>query len=336
MNYENINLTKSMYTNSSKSFSQLLEELDPSSEYAGTELEGMDAYQRQLKRFDIKVCGKDSDMVQKFFAASESSVLFPEYVRRAVKQGMSEIVNVEDIAAAVTVIPGIDYRSINASISSTISTEIAENGTISSSPVTTKSSLVDLKKYGSMLVASYESLKFQRIDIFTVALKRIGAGIAMQQLNDAVSIIKSGDTGSNSAGVVNVTTANTVTYDDILTVWAALQPYEMNTMIVSKDVMQLLLAIEEFKNPLTGLNFQGTGKLSTPLGAKLICSNSLPEKTFIALDKNYSLEMVVSSDVSVEYDKLIDCQTERTAITSTVGFSKIFADASKVLSLATA
>lgn len=39
MNYENINLTKSMYTNSSKSFSQILEELDPSSEYAGTELE---------------------------------------------------------------------------------------------------------------------------------------------------------------------------------------------------------------------------------------------------------------------------------------------------------
>ena len=100
--------------------------------------------------------------------------------------------------------------------------------------------------------------------------------------------------------------------------------------------MQLLLAIDEFKNPLTGLNFQGTGKLSTPLGAKLICSSSLPTKTFIALDKKYSLEMVVSTDVSVEYDKLIDCQTERTAITSTVGFSKIFTDASKVLSLATA
>ncbi len=335
MNYENINLTKSMYTNSSKSFSQILEELDPSSEYAGTELEGMDAYQRQLKRFDIKVCGKDSDMVQKFFAASESSILFPEYVRRAVKQGMSEIVNIEDIAAAVTVIPGIDYRSISADISTSISTEITEGGTISSSPVTTKPSLVDLKKYGSMLVASYESLKFQRIDIFTVALKRIGANIALQQLNDAVSIIKTGD-NSNAAGIINVTTADKITYDDILKVWTALQPYEMNTIIVSKDVMQLLLAIDEFKNPLTGLNFQGTGKLSTPLGAKLICSSSLPTKTFIALDKKYSLEMVVSTDVSVEYDKLIDCQTERTAITSTVGFSKIFTDASKVLSLATA
>lgn len=107
----------------------------------------MDAYQRQLKRFDIKVCGKDSDMVQKF-CGSESSILFPEYVRRAVKQGMSEIVNIEDIAAAVTVIPGIDYRSISADISTSISTEITEGGTISSSPVTTKPCLVDLKKYG--------------------------------------------------------------------------------------------------------------------------------------------------------------------------------------------
>ncbi len=333
MNYKNINLTKSMYTNSSKNFSQVLEELDPSSAYVGTELEGMDAYQRQLKRFDIKVSGKDSDTVQKFFAAAESSILFPEYVRRAVKQGMSEIVNIDDIVATTTVIPGVDYRSISADISSTISTAVAEGGELSQSPITTKENLVSLKKYGSVLAASYESLRFQRIDLFTVALKRIGAGIAMQQLNDAATILKDGDTEDNAAGTVAATTTGSVAYEDILKVWAAIKPYEMNTVIVSKDVMEMLLNIDEFKDPLTGLNFQGTGKLNSPLGARLVCSSSLPEKTFIALDKNYSLEMVVSTDVSVEYDKLIDCQTERTAITSTVGFSKIFADSAKVLTI---
>lgn len=336
MNYENINLSKSMYTNSAKTFSQVLEELDPSAAYAGTELEGMDAYQRQLKRFDIKVSGRDSDTVQKFFASADSGILFPEYVRRAVKQGMSEIVNIEDIVAATTVIPGMDYRSITAEISGDISASVAEGGMISTSPVKTKADLVELKKYGSMLVASYESLKFQRIDIFTVALKRIGAGIAQQQLNDAAAILMNGDItgeGANAAVKVSAATAGKVTYADILNAWAALQPYEMNTVIVSKDVMQLMLGIEEFKNPLTGLNFQGTGKLGTPLGARLICSNALPAGTFIALDKNYSLEMVVSTDVSVEYDKLIDCQTERTAITSTVGFSKIFGGAAVSLDI---
>jgi len=35
----------------------------------------------------------------------------------------------------------------------------------------------------------------------------------------------------------------------------------------------------------------------------------------------------------VEYDKIIDRQLERAAITSVSGFAKLFADAAKVLSL---
>lgn len=41
--------------------------------------------------------------------------------------------------------------------------------------------------------------------------------------------------------------------------------------------------------------------------------------------------MVRGSDVLVEYDKLIDRQLERAAITSISGFAKIFQEASKVL-----
>ena len=64
--YENLKLEKGMYGRSSRSFSQALEELDPSEHYRGTPLEGLDAFQRQLKRFDIHVKGAGSDMVEKF------------------------------------------------------------------------------------------------------------------------------------------------------------------------------------------------------------------------------------------------------------------------------
>ena len=40
-----------------------------------------------------------------------------------------------------------------------------------------------------------------------------------------------------------------------------------------------------------------------------------------------------AGDVLTEYDKLIDRQLERAAITCTAGFSKIFPDASKVLTV---
>ena len=53
--FENVRLEKGMYGRSGKSFTRTLEELDPSERYLGTPLEGLDAFQRQLKRFDIHV-----------------------------------------------------------------------------------------------------------------------------------------------------------------------------------------------------------------------------------------------------------------------------------------
>jgi len=85
--YDNIRLEKGLYTTNG-GFSNALEELDPSDNYAGTNLEGLDAFERQLKRFDIRVGGNGSDVVEKFFKTSDSAALFPEYVARAVKQGM--------------------------------------------------------------------------------------------------------------------------------------------------------------------------------------------------------------------------------------------------------
>ena len=62
------------------------------------------------------------------------------------------------------------------------------------------------------------------------------------------------------------------------------------------------------RNPLTGLNFQGTGTLATPLGAKLLRPSAMPAGKIIGLDKNYALERICGSEVLVEYDKLIDRQ----------------------------
>ena len=81
-----------------RSFTQVLEAADPSENYRGTPLEGLDAFQRQLKRFDIHVKGSRSDAVEKFFRTTESAVLFPEFVSRAVRQGMEE----DNVLPAIT------------------------------------------------------------------------------------------------------------------------------------------------------------------------------------------------------------------------------------------
>ena len=111
MAYDNLKLEKGLYT-TGKSFTQALEALDPSENYVGTELEGLDAYQRQLKRFNIKVSGFDSDCVAKFFTTSDSAALFPEYISRAVRQGIDSNNTVDKIVATTTTIDSLDYRSV--------------------------------------------------------------------------------------------------------------------------------------------------------------------------------------------------------------------------------
>ena len=79
------------------------------------------------------------------------------------------------------------------------------------------------------------------------------------------------------------------------------------------------------------MNFANSGKMITPFGATLLCARNMPVSGIIALDKRYALELVQCGDVSVEYDKLIDRQLERAAITVTCGFAKIFCEAAAML-----
>ena len=339
-NYENLKLEKGMYAQSGRSFARVLESLDPSESYRGTPLEGMDAFQRQLKRFDIHVKGAGSDMVEKFFHTSDSAVLFPEFVSRVVRQGMESDI-LPDITATTTQFEGMDYRTI-ASVPSEDDKKlrrVEEGAEIPTTSIRTQENLVRLHKRGRMLVASYEAIRFQRLDLFSVTLRQIGAYIARMHLEDAVEVLLNGDGNNNAAEKYKVGTspiggtAGSLSYEALLDFWARFDPYCMNTMLVSNDVMLKMLKLSEFQNPLTGLNFQGTGTLSTPLGAKLLRTTAVPAGKLIGLDKNYALERICAGEVTVEYDKLIDRQIERAAITSISGFAKPYKDASKVLSI---
>jgi len=76
--------------------------------------------------------------------------------------------------------------------------EVAEGAVIPRTDLKLKEGLVRLKKRGRMLCASYEALRFQRLDLFTVALRQIGSRIARSQLEDAVEVLLLGD-GSAAA-----------------------------------------------------------------------------------------------------------------------------------------
>ena len=311
----------------------MLEELDPSTNYKNTPLEKLDAFGRQLKRFDIRVSGAQSDMVEKFFQTSSSAALFPEYVSRAIKLGMEYANALPDITATVTKIDGMDYRSIVSDPDDdTRSLKVVSEGAfLPQTTIKTQESLVKLLKRGRMLVSTYEALRFQRLDLFTVTLKQIGAYIARTQLADAVNVLVNGDGNSNAAKVINASASGTLKYTDLVRLWTELTPYELNTLLVPTALMEKILAMPEMQDSQATLDFHGTGRMITPMGAKLIHVPTLDSDKIVGIDKTCALEMVQAGDVLVDYDKLIDRQLERATVSVISGFAKLFNDASVVL-----
>ena len=249
-------------------------------------------------------------------------------------QGMERADILPNLVATVTDIEGMDYRSI-ASVPSEdekILKLVGEGAKIPQTEVKTRENLVKLHKRGRMLVASYEALRFQRLDLFTVTLNQIGAYIARAQLKDAIDVLVNGDGNENPAGTLNVATGGKVTYEDLLKLWTELAPYELNTILASTPEMQKILSLSQLQDSNAGLDFQATGRMITPLGASLLHTPELEGGKIIGLDKNCALEMVQAGGVVTDYDKLIDRQLERAAVTCTAGFSKIFTEASKVMS----
>jgi hypothetical protein len=334
-NYESLRLEKGMYGAPGKSFTRVLEELDPSEHYAGTPLAGLDAYQRQLKRFDIRVSGADSDRLEKFFQTGDSTALFPEYVSRAVRQGMEQANLLPSLVATTTNISSMDYRTITSNPGEEEKSlrPVAEGAQIPQTVVKTQDHLVQMHKRGRMLVASYEALRFQKLDLFTVTLRQIGAYIARSQLSDAVEVLLNGDDGKTPAQTVAAAGAKPV-YGDLVNLWGSLAPYRMNTLVASTAATKDILSIAEFRDAAAGLNFQGTGRLVTPLGANLLHVPELAAGKIIGLDSACALEMVQAGGVATDYDRLIDRQLERASISVIAGFAKIFEGAVSVLSYA--
>ena len=144
-------------------------------------------------------------------------------------------------------------------------------------------------------------------------------------------MLVNGDGSTGSAPQKLTTAATTLAYSDLLTLWSNFTAYQMNTLLVNAKTAAAILGLSAFSDPTTGLHFQNTGKLGTPLGAEMILCGAVADGTIIALDRRYALEMVVG-----DADRLIDCQLERAAVSSTAGFSMIFPDAVKVMALKTA
>ena len=154
--------------------------------------------------------------------------------------------------------------------------------------------------------------QLKRLNLLNVVdIKRTAGCISeikfADRLKDAVNVLENGDGNDNKAEVIKIAGAN-IDYSDLISLWNSFDPYEMNTMIASSDMMAAILNMSQFRDAAAGLTFHGTGKALTPFGSRLLKSSALGEGKILGIDKNSALEMVKAGDITTEYDKLIDRQ----------------------------
>ena len=323
--YDNITLEKGLYNITGKSFTEALRDLDGDENYVGTELEGLDAYERQLKRFDIKVSGANSDRVEKFFKTTQSAVLFPEFVRRCIKAGMDNASVLPYIVAATTYTDGIDYHGITLtdSDSSSAVTTVNAGEALPITSVANASATVAVNKYGRQIQTVYEVLRKQRLDLFAVVLKSVGAKISVIINNAAAKALTTGASETQTA------VSGKIAYSDLASFWAGMESSNMSAMLASPAMMATILAMDEMGD-CTG---DENGVVTTPFGVKLVKCAGLEDNVVIGVDKNSALEAVYGSDIIVDSDKLISSQIDNIAFSISVGFATIFPTAVSVLKI---
>ena len=318
--YKDIKLEKGMYHLAGKSFLQALEEADPSAQYAGTPLARLDAFERQLKRFDIRVSGAGCDRVEKFFTTTESAVLFPEFIRRAVLQGMQESV-LGDMAATVTRCESNRYQGLDLVEIAAYSTT-NQAATMPASSILEASTVLSLAKYGRVVNASYEAVRHQNLDIFALMLRRVGRELASSVVSAAVTVLKTGSASINKSGSV-------IAYSDLAALYGHFTTFRMTTVLASPAVTAKILSMTEMQEASS----EDVSQIRLPFGTKLINCPQVDDNTVIGLDADFALEQVQSSDVVLETDKLIDCQLDSIGISVNIGFRKLISGAVYLLNL---
>lgn len=197
--------------------------------------------------------------------------------------------------------------------------------------VTEQQHTITVPEYGLSLAISYRALRYRSMAQFKVLLWYVGFRLSADKIGLLVNTIINGDGNSNPATVINTAATGVLTYADLVSFWNEFYPFELNTLVVSKNNLKTVLTLAEFKDPMVGFRFQKTGELVTPLGTTIMRSDDVPTDLVLGLDNRFAIEEVVSQPLMVEFDKVIDQRLEEAVVSEAVAYAKVVKEASLIL-----
>ncbi|MGO0058640.1 phage major capsid protein [Brevibacillus fluminis] len=327
---------KNLYLN------DVLEKEDPTVEYKGTPFENTTALQRQLAARGIKTFGQNSDKVSKFFeTGTDNLLLFPAVVETGIRKGLEENNIINQLVATTTNLNTSDtYKTL---VWEDVAEDqelrrVAQGGPLPKTKITLGDKEITVFKYGRMLEGTYEAIKNQRLNVYLLQLQRFGYRLALSEVAVAIQVLMNGDGGVSGADTFAISslggTANTMAYKPFVKFKGKFKDgYMPNIFLMPEELYTDTVTLEQFNNALLGFQFAATGEAQKILGGLPMRCDKVPDKKIVGIDTRFALNRIIANPLRIEYDKLIDTQIERSAITYSGGFEVLDPESRKVLNV---
>ena len=297
----------------------------------------LDAFQQQLAARNLVTSGPQAVQLDVFYEG-DNRLLFPEWINRQIREGMSLGKNALRLADLVSIETEIDsgvYQVLLSEMGSEVTPKrVGQGGEFPMVEIKTGEQTIKLGKYGITLSASYEVIRRVKAPVFAATLRKIGFYMGRQMVDDAITALVNGTGNTDAAPVDQVAVSGTLNYSDLVNFDLDFDPFESNYWVAPKALIQTILNMVEFKDPMAGFNYQQTGELISPLGNTLrrYDGTLLSTDRLVGFMRQFAIEQVTERNASlVEVERIINKQIEGTTVSLVVGFAKIDKDSTRVL-----
>ena len=298
------------------------------------------ALEQAVALHGIRLQGHAASTLDKFFTSGAATVLFPAWVETQAVVGMLEVSLVPSLVAGEVSVDSHLVQHVRLGDTAE-NRKAALGGQGARSPLVqlkTTDGSVKLQKYQAELQASYEALRLQKLNVVGLFLQRVGAQLGIDETDDLLEIAIAGDGNTGSAVVdTDALVPGVLDYAEIVRLSLAFpKGYQMRACVLPSGLLQTLLTLPEFKDPLAGFQYQSSGIVPNFIGAEWHRWSSTGSASFstdriLALDRRHALVQYTEQALLIETDRLIDRQFERTVISKWTGFGKLDYNATQCL-----
>lgn len=279
-----------------------------------------------------------SDTIQNLFTTPDENYkwLVPEIVREALRLGLRKSPIYPSVIAADQTVNGLSVTMPWINMSDATPSYVGEAETISTGSLSFGQKQFSLRKMGKGVKIPYEVKQYVALNVVSIFLQDMGVKLGHGLDGLLIDVLLNGEqaSGSESAPVVGIGTAGTITYRDILKVWIRMSLIGKNPtiMIGGEDMALDILDLPEFKERALGTT-QANLNIKTPIPTKadFFIHGSIPADQILVIDPSSTVIKYTAQPLLVETDKIISNQTEETYATITTGFGIVYRDSRVVI-----